>query len=135
MSKIPTKDETGKLNGWLLPVWNANEHPELRPDQVYVVGIAPGCHKGPHLHRQRRGMLFCVQGTVTVRMRSAHGAYSEVELSPACQHTVIPAGAAAAIYNDGDPWALVVNMPSPAYDPANPDDHSVENWSHGRHRA
>ncbi len=40
----------------------------------------------------------------------------------------IPAGIAAAIYNDGDEEALVLNMPSPAWSKEEPDEWPVEGW-------
>ncbi len=41
---------------------------------------------------------------------------------------LVPAGCAAAIYNDGPEEALVLNLPSPAWSAAEPDEWPVENW-------
>lgn len=68
--KIPTKDDTGKPNGYVVPIWNANERPDLRPDQVYLTAVAPHSQKGPHLHKVRRGMFCCIKGNVRIVTRS-----------------------------------------------------------------
>lgn len=153
--KIPTKDLHGVPNGWLQPLWNVLEKPDLRPDQVYVTAIAPRSRKGPHLHRVRRGMFFCIRGDVTIRLRHTgqETKYFDVKTGdsfvPVERHSrpdwwfgsplshlwnqgengvIVPAGIACALYNFSDQEALIVNMPSPSWSEENPDDWPVENW-------
>ena len=125
--KIPTFDSDGKPNGWLCPIWNANEHPEFRPDQVYLTAIAPHSRKGPHLHKVRRGMFACVRGKVGVRLLSGT-TYLYVAMTPGSDPIIVLPGTPAALYNDTDEEALVINMPSPAWSKDDPDEWPVENW-------
>ena len=128
--KIVTQDSEGRVNGWLMPIWNALEQPELRPDQVYVTAIAPHCRKGPHLHMARVGRFFCVAGSVTVRMRTPKQPeyeYFDGKLTSDAKAIIQPR-IACALYNYGDTEALVLNLPSPAWSKENPDDHPVTDW-------
>jgi len=130
MPRIPTKDATGKPNGWVLPVWNANERPEARPDQVYVTAVAPHSQKGPHLHKIRRGLFCCIKGNVRVVTRWLDQ-YSTHYSGENYGHALIevPTGVAACIYNDSPTEeALVLNLPSPAWSKEAPDEYVVGNW-------
>ena len=126
--KIETKDTEGRVNGWLAPIWNALEQPELRPEQVYLTAIAPHSRKGPHLHMHRRGLFFCVIGKVLVRIRRSNGSLFDIRIGMAVEKIDVPPGYPCALYNYGDTEALVLNMPSPAWSKDNPDDWPVENW-------
>ena len=128
--RIPTTDEDGIPNGYVVTVWNANERPELRPDQVYVTAIAPHSHKGPHLHKVRRGMFCCIKGNVRLVTRAGK-VYSSVTIGEDRKYpvAVIPAGVPACIYNDSDTEALVLNMPSPAWSADALDEWPVEDWN------
>jgi mannose-6-phosphate isomerase-like protein (cupin superfamily) len=126
--KIETRDTAGNINGWVLPLWSALEHPELRPDQVYVTAIAPHSRKGPHLHRRRRGLFACVSGRFSVWIQLSDGTYDGYSIEPGEPPTFVPAGIPCALYNYGDTEALVVNMPSPAWSADDPDEWPVEDW-------
>ena len=123
--KIITKDAEGRTNGYLIPIWNALEQPDMRPDQVYVTAIAPHCRKGPHLHKKRRGRFAVISGAVICWIRGKDGKYRRGDGSNIIE---IAPGEAAALYNVGHDDALVINMPSPAWSKANPDDHPVNEW-------
>lgn len=127
--KRPTFDGAGKPNGFLIPIWNCLTEPEERPDQVYLTVCSPRSRKGPHLHMRRKGRFCCVRGNVRVVQR-ANGAYYSVTIGDdhESRSVMVPAGIPTAIYNDS-PWdAYVINMPTPAWSPEDPDDHAVENW-------
>jgi mannose-6-phosphate isomerase-like protein (cupin superfamily) len=129
--KIFTKDQAGRSNGYVLPLWSVLEYPEYRPDQVYVTAVAPLSRKGPHLHMKRRGMFFCVSGIVNIVMRTAFGTYVDRLLPDAkgyCGPVTVPPGVPCAIYNAYSTEALVINMPSPAWSAEDPDEWPVENW-------
>jgi hypothetical protein len=86
--------------------------------------------KGPHLHKRRRGVFFCVKGKVQVSVRLEKGSYAITTLRPGSGHAFVPAGFACALYNPcsfGE--AIVLNMPSPSWSIADPDEHPVEDWS------
>ena len=128
--KIPTHSPNGKPNGHVIIGWNVNDAPAERPDQVYHTVIAPGCVKGPHLHRVRCGRFQCVSGNVRIVTRDEQGKYG-VHFSGA-DHDYrivnVKPGVAAALYNDGDVDAVVMNMPTPAWSAAEPDEHEAKDW-------
>ena len=122
----------------MLPVWNVSNHPDLRPDQVYVTAVAPHSSKGPHLHHIRRGLFCCIKGNVRVvkrtplnikrkRSRSIRQHFSGDDHNHALIE--VPTGVAACIYNDGAEEALVLNMPSPAWSKDMHDENVVEDWN------
>ena len=128
---IPTKDQQGNPNGYLHLLWNANEQPDMRPDQVYLTVIAPGCCKGPHLHYKRRGWFHVIKGEVAVRVETRLAdPYIDKRLVCRGDWISVPAGYGCCLYNIGQGEAWVVNMPSPAYDPNDPDEHVPEHWQH-----
>lgn len=132
MSRIITRDSEGRENGWLIPLWNALERPDLRPEQVYLTVIKPGMRKGPHLHKKRRGHFVLVCGKAVLVSRG-HGCklfgidpYTVHDLQKS--YAVIKPGTPCAIYNTGSEDAYIINMPSPAWSKEDPDDWPVEGW-------
>jgi dTDP-4-dehydrorhamnose 3,5-epimerase-like enzyme len=128
--KIQTFDAAGKPNGYLIPIWNFNDDPYRQPDQVYLTTVAPHSVKGPHLHKKRRGLFCCIRGNVRIVQRFRDN-YIELRSGDDIGHQLIhvTAGTPAAIYNDGDEEALVINMPSPAWSADDPDEWPVEDWN------
>ncbi len=134
--KIPTKDSDGRYNGYLIEIWSELERPDLRPSQVYLTAVAPHSRKGPHLHKVRRGLFRCIQGTVFIRTRDAEGNYQNrfagelpgYEGEHGSKLIEVPPGISCAIYNPSDEFALVINLPAPAWSKEQPDDWPVENW-------
>ena len=126
--KIPTLDTEGRPNGWLMPIWNAIDSPQFRPDQVYVTAIAPHARKGPHLHNVRRGLFVCLTGQVTLVKRWTDRTIVTRIMTPENGYSIVPPGVPCALYNYGDTEALVLNMPSPAWSAEDPDDHPALDW-------
>lgn len=134
---IPTKAADGSPNGWLVPIWNALERPDLRPEQVYLTVVLPGCVKGPHLHMKRRGVFCCVSGNALIVVREIQGdgaliCYREITIGEDYQYgtALVSPGIPAAIYCVGDKPAFVLNMPSPAWSKDDPDEHEVTDWNY-----
>lgn len=130
--KIVTRGEDGGVNGWLLPIWNAQDEKlggeALRPDQVYLTAVAPMSRKGPHLHMKRRGMFVLVSGNAYAWVRKSEGGY-EGHILAVGEAVIVAPGDAAAFYNsNGAREALIINMPSPAWTPEEPDEHPVWDW-------
>lgn len=131
MPAIITRDKNGNVNGTLIPIWNANDEPGLRPEQVYATMVLPGCTKGPHLHMKRRGMFCCIVGTVEVVIGDAPipKNYTRTTLTPDSGLLIVPAGCPAEIRNAGAFPAVLLNLPSPAWSKEDPDDHPVPIWN------
>lgn len=130
---IKTHGADGRENGRLITIWNVLNNPELRPDQVYVTTVFPNERKGPHLHKKRRGLFCCVRGEVRIVVRAEDGQYLEFHSGDTHGHEVIHVapGLPALIINESfSREAYVINMPLPAWDPADPDEWPVENWDY-----
>ena len=127
--RIPTKDNAGNPNGFVLPIWSVHEAAHLRPDQIYMTSVAPGARKGPHLHMERRGLFICIRGNVRIVQRIAGNYLTERSGEDhRFRRVFVPSGAPCAIYNDGETEALVLNMPKPAWSATDPDEHPVSEW-------
>jgi dTDP-4-dehydrorhamnose 3,5-epimerase-like enzyme len=131
--RFDTKGADGQANGFLIPVYNVHEQflpAERAPQQVYLSVCGIGARKGPHLHQKRWGYLTCVRGNARVVAKFGdeyvvaytgqdHG-YQTIE---------IPAGIPNCLENIGDVDAYIINTPSPAWRPEDPDEHPVTEWN------
>ncbi len=130
--KHMTKDKDDLINGFLIPIYNEKEnffkHGE-EPKQVYLTVVAPGCIKGPHLHKIRKGFFTCVKGDVRIVLK-INGSYVEYFSGDNYKFLSIevPTNVPAAIQNIGKEDAYVLNMPSPAWDP-NMDDEYTDDFA------
>jgi hypothetical protein len=124
--KIETKGSDGKINGYLVPIWNVLDGPPV--DQVYLTVISPFTVKGPHLHMKRRGLFKVILGTVHLVIRTSQGVYISTVVDEEDDPIPVSPGVPAALYNEGDGFAYVLNMPSPAWRPDDQDEHEVKNW-------
>lgn len=128
---IETRSGTAP-NGWLLPIWNSAED-NWRPEQVYLTVVAPGAHKGPHLHKRRCGRFTCIKGNVLIVMRMpTHMGLAYQMLATGEEHEyatiAVRPGIPAALYNLSTKPAYVLNMPSPPWRPDDEDEWPVEGW-------
>lgn len=146
MTRIETRDANGNVNGWLAPLWHADQGPKI--EQVYITAVAPGCMKGPHLHMKRRGLFYLISGTGALVLKTNDYALAESMVTdpkgwPAYRFfdlnngyavfyhangIQVPAGIACALYNTGNIDAVFLNMPSPPWRADEPDEHPVEDW-------
>ena len=47
----------------MIPLWKDRDvRPAMKPRYVYFFTCAPRAHKGPYLHKKRRGLLFLLEG-------------------------------------------------------------------------
>jgi dTDP-4-dehydrorhamnose 3,5-epimerase-like enzyme len=119
--KIVTFDKTGRINGYLVPIYNVNDHffePGREPQQMYLSVISPGCSKGPHLHHIRTGFFTCIKGNLKIVLK-IDNQYVEYDLGEDHQFLSleIPTGVPALIQNLGNEDAFLLNMPNPAWTP------------------
>lgn len=127
--RIQTRDERGRVNGFLVPLFNVYDGrvaPAQYPEQVYLTVVKPGRTKGPHLHHKRWGLFACIKGDVRIVLRTeghyvsyASGEYSGFAV------VQVPPGIPAAIQNVGSCDAYVLNMPTPAWRIDDQDEHPV----------
>lgn len=127
--KIITKDKGGKVNGFLVPIFNVYDgiiSPAQHPQQVYITVVSPGQVKGPHLHRRRWGLFTCIKGNVKVIIRN-EDVYEEYLSGEDYGYRTIqvPAGVPATIQNICNKDAYVLNMPSPAWRADDQDEYPV----------
>jgi dTDP-4-dehydrorhamnose 3,5-epimerase len=140
--RISTKNKEGRINGWLVPIFNVHDgliDSAQHPQQVYLTVILPREVKGPHLHLKRWGLFTCIRGNAKIVVRTETG-YEEFLTGEDYNFATIqvPAGMPAALQNMGDDEAYVLNMPSPAWRVDEQDEHPVSfddyvfSW-HDRH--
>lgn len=127
--KIITKNNEGRSNGWLVPMFNVHDgliDEAQHPRQVYLTVIAPREIKGPHLHLKRWGLFTCIRGNAKIVVRTETG-YEEYLTGDDYEFATIqvPAGVQAALQNIGDEEAYMLNMPSPAWHVDDQDEHPV----------
>lgn len=128
--KIQTRDGQGCSNGYLVPIYNVNDHFFDRgkePQQAYLTVVAPRSIKGPHLHYIRTGFFTCIKGNVRIVVR-IEGEYQQYYSGERYDYlsVEVPVGVPAAIQNLGDEEAFVLNMPNPAWTPEMKDEHTAD---------
>lgn len=126
-----TKDSGGKENGFLVPIYNNNDHffeTGKEPKQAYLTTVRQGCSKGPHLHFIRTGFFTCIKGNVKIVLKVGAGGYEEYYSGEDHEYlsVEVPTGVAALIVNIGEEEAFVLNMPNPAWTPEMDDEHSAD---------
>ena len=128
--RIETRDLEGRPNGFLVPIYNVHDGfvaPGQEPKQVYLTVVAPRAVKGPHLHLKRWGLFTCVKGNVKIVVRTDRGYESHYSGESHSYATVqVPAGYPAALVNEGDTEAFILNMPAPAWTSEDPDEHEID---------
>lgn len=128
--KFITKDPDGKVNGFLVPIYNIHEgffEPGKEPQQVYLTVVEPGHIKGPHLHHIRTGCFTCIKGNARFLLKMPDG-YQVIFSGDdhEFRSVVVPTGVPAALQCLGDEAAYVLNMPNPAWTPDMNDEHSTD---------
>lgn len=112
--KVPTKDLSGKENGFLIEVFKSEDGSKT---EVYLSAAIPGAFKGYHLHRVRAARYVCLKGTMKVILY-VNGKREEHILSTGnLTRLFIPPNVPTALENVGEEEAWLVNYPDPAYDP------------------
>lgn len=127
--RIATKDAAGAPNGFLVPIFNVHDarlSPAQHPQQVYLTVIAPGTVKGPHLHLKRWGLFTCIRGNAKIVVRTEAGYEEYLTGEDHAFATIqVPAGTPAALQNIGAGEAYMLNMPAPAWQVDDQDEHPV----------
>jgi len=118
-------DERGTLSELYNPAWGFEEAPLV---YVYQVSLRPKKIKGWVVHRLQDDRLFISQGTLRVVLYDdradspTHRMVNELFLSEWNRGLLrIPRGVYHALQNVGDTDALFINMPTRAYNHADPD--------------
>lgn len=122
---VPHEDERGEIVEVFNPAWGVHPDPLV---YVYQGTIRPGAAKGWIVHRQNEDRLFMSRGVMqwafyddrpdspTYRMLNTF-VFSERNRAL----VIIPKGVFHAVKNIGQEEAVFVNMPSVAYNHADPD--------------
>lgn len=109
---------------------------EYRTPHVYLVTAAPRSVRAWVYHKRQHDRLAYTHGTLRVVLYDlrpespTHGVINVLDVGAANKLMVtIPPFVVHAVQNTGDEEALFVNMPTRAYDPANPDKSRIP-WDH-----
>ena len=122
---VTISDDRGTLTEIYRPDWGVSNAPLVT---VYQLTIRPGMVKGWHKHLDHDDRIFLSQGSIRVVLyddRPDSPTYQQVsEIYRSEYHRdllVIPANVYHALQNIGTSDALLVSMPTKAYDHSNPD--------------
>ena len=128
-ASIITKDKDGNENGFLVPIFNVHDgwlDPKQHPQQVYLTVVSPGKVKVPHLHLKPWGLFTCIQGNAKIVIRTESGYEEHLTGQDHDFATIqVPAGIPAALQNIGDTDAYILNMPAPAWQVDDQDEHPM----------
>lgn len=121
----PVEDERGEIVEVFRGSWGVSPDPLV---YVYQISIRPGRIKGWVVHRLQEDRIFISRGVMRWaffddRAESpTHRLVNEFTFSERNRALfVIPRGVFHAVQNIGDTEAVFINMPTRAYDHANPD--------------
>ncbi len=125
----PQEDERGEICEIYNPAWGVLPAPVV---YVYQASLRPGRIKGWVVHYLQDDRLFLSSGRIRIALfdnRSGSPTYRLLNLFTITERNralvVIPKGVFHAIQNVGETEACFVNMPTCAYDHANPDKHRL----------
>jgi dTDP-4-dehydrorhamnose 3,5-epimerase len=121
----PVEDERGEICEVYRPSWGINPDPLV---YVYAITIRPGKIKGWVQHKLQEDRIFLLRGAIRIVLfddRPPSPTYKQLDQFVLSERNrglaVFPRGVYHAIQNIGETEALFVNMPTTAYDHANPD--------------
>ena len=131
--RISTKGSDGRVNGFLIPIYNLHDRFILeaqQPEQVYLTVCTPGSRKGPHLHFKRWGYFTCIRGNARVIAKLGDEYTMEYTGEAHAFQTIeVPAGVPAMLENVGDIDAHIINTPCPAWHVDDQDEQPVIDWN------
>lgn len=110
--QVKTFDATGKENGYLIELAKSGNL-----TTGYLSATFPGCWKGYHLHRLRTAHYVCLQGKIKIITWSTDGRKEILLNSANPQQLYISTYVPTALFNDFEETAVLINIPSPSYDP------------------
>ena len=121
---IETKDHDGNHNGRLIEIINIltpfmKGNPAI--EQAYITVCDPGKTKGLHLHQKKEDRFCIIRGKATIALYTP----TDLELVPLTdeklQVIIIPPKIAHGIKCIGNKPCWILNCPSKAYNPKDPD--------------
>jgi dTDP-4-dehydrorhamnose 3,5-epimerase len=122
---ITHPDDRGSLCEIFNPIWGIHEEPLV---YVYTATIRPNKIKGWVVHRKQDDRLFVSHGTLRFVLfddradSPTHKAVNEIYIGEQNRALIIiPRGVYHALHNVGLTDAVFINMPTRAYDHADPD--------------
>lgn len=127
--QAPVEDERGEIVEVYRPSWGVHDAPLV---YVYQISILPGVVKGWVVHQHQDDRLFVQRGRLRFglyddrRESPTHKALNVFTVSERHRAlVVIPRGVFHGIENVGVDEAIYLNMPTRAYDHADPDKHRL----------
>lgn len=121
----PVEDERGEICEVFRPAWGVHPDPLV---YVYMITIRPRKVKGWVRHEKQDDRIFLVRGTIRIGLyddRSDSSTHRLLNLFTVSERNralvVFPRGVYHAIQNIGESEAIFLNMPTRAYDHADPD--------------
>lgn len=118
--------------GDMMPVFKDWEHPDYDPKMVYVTTMLPGTVKGPILHKERKYFVTAITGTVDIEVLVNGVVYTynlhDEERPQEYSTLILEENIPVRFVSRGSSIGTIVNCPSKAWHPNNPDTIKYSSW-------
>lgn len=115
-----------------MPVFKDWEHPDYDPKMVYVTTMLPGTVKGPILHKERKYFVTAITGTVDIEVLVNGVVYTynlhDEERPQEYSTLILEENIPVRFVSRGSSIGTIVNCPSKAWHPNNPDTIKYSSW-------
>ena len=141
--KLTPLEEITTTEGSMFPIYRDWDewHDGHVPKMAYITTMKAGTSKGPILHHKRTAYITAVTGDVLLEVYVG-GRYRDpvdskeypeinkfkLRANGRSLVAMIPPGAAISLHNQSNETATIINLPSPAWHPDDPDTEKFGSW-------
>jgi hypothetical protein len=130
--KLITQKKIKTPEGDMIPIFKDWENEGYEPKMVYLTTMIPGTTKGPILHKERKYFVSATTGTIDIEFLF-EGKIKTVNLhdeaNPTVYNTLIlEEDIPVRFISRGTEIGTIVNCPSKAWHPDNPDTFKYSSW-------
>lgn len=130
--KLITQNKIKTPEGEMIPIFKDWENEGYEPKMVYLTTMTPGTTKGPILHKERKYFVSAISGTIDIEFLF-EGKIKTVNLhdeaNPTVYNTLIlEEHVPVRFISRGIEIGTIVNCPSKAWHPDNPDTFKYSSW-------
>jgi len=106
------------INGELSVIWRNWDSLINEPEMVYLNTVNPREVKGPHIHKNRTGYFFCIEGKIVIVVQDKNGKYHEIEADAKNPKLIsVSNGIAAAIINPSNEISKILVLADISWKP------------------
>jgi len=106
------------INGELSVIWRNWDSLINEPEMVYLNTVNPREVKGPHIHKNRTGYFFCIEGKIVIVVQDKNVKYHEIEADAKNPKLIsVSNGIAAAIINPSNEISKILVLADISWKP------------------